>query len=147
MAYVRNGARARVLRRKEWAAWHARRWSGGKEVWGEYTAAVRAGLRPVRRKNEERWRDRCGGGEGGNAIKVRRTGTEVVVTGGTRGERMAIMRAERSAGEQWDVTGKADKDGGGRGGANTRATSRQMRLTASAMARMVNGLDEPFGDG
>ena len=100
----------------------------------------------MRRKNEERWRERCGG-EGGNAIKVRRTGTEVVITGGTRGERMAIMRTERSAGERWDVTGRIGKGGGGREGKSTRTTSRQVRLTASAMARMMNGLDEPFGDG
>ena len=58
-----------------------------------------------------------------------------------------MMRAERRAGEQWDVTGRVELGGTEREGQGTRARGQTRPLTAAAMARMMSGLDEPFGDG
>ena len=141
LAYGRTHQLAYVRQRTEWAAWHARRWGGsGDTVWGRYVAAVRAGMRPVRCKHEMGWRDKCGA-QCDEAVRIRREGAGVVVTGGTRSVRQAIMRAEQEQGESWDISGRRHM-------LNKRnQTRRQTTMTERALIRLQHGLEEPFGDG
>ena len=97
-------------------------------------------MKPVRCKNEMGWRIRCGA-QYEETIRIRREDTGVVVTGGNKGVRQAIMRAEQGQGECWDITGGKQK-------LNKKdSMRRQAKLTERALIRLQHGLEEPFGDG
>ena len=159
LAYARARAYEKKRGRAKQAAWHARK-DGVGGMWARYQAAVKQGMQPVRRKQMRRWRRYCAEKDGKattGVIMIRREERRVWVTGGDARTRRKVARAERGAGEEWRTEAEpAGGDGDWRRERKRRLGGRvgdkRRRLTEGGctglwLARIANGLEEPFGDG